>query len=240
MYAPLNLHVSHAGETSGTGSWHHPLGRRRRRYDQPTAIRRHQIHGTGEPHCCLHFIRLFHVRDPIQGAGRISGISRARDFRTDTAWSEWRGRASAACSRQLAVAACAFAQHTGHSCTRASSDRSTVPITQKHPVALVKNTHVIWSDVTRTVSLPLPAVAWLGPLSCPCGALAPRSKMWRTLHLRGSRCGPPGSQMHTLAQKYYGKTVSTQSKTRAIVHIGLLFLFRALLSSLLPWGFWAR
>jgi hypothetical protein len=59
-------------------------------------------------------------------------------------------------------------------------------------------------------------------------------------HLRGSRCGPPGSQMHTLAQKYYGKTVSTQSKTRAIVHIGLLFLFRALLSSLLPWGFWAR
>lgn len=63
---------------------------------------------------------------------------------------------------------------------RTGCTRSTVPITQKHPVTLVKNTHVIWSDVTRTVSLPLPAVAWLGPLACPCGALAPRSKMWRT------------------------------------------------------------
>jgi hypothetical protein len=86
----------------------------------------------------------------------------------------------------------------------------------------------------------------------PCSGLArpavvslrrPRSAVENVEDLapsRGSRCGPPGSQMHTLAQKYYGKTVSTQSKTRAIVHIGLLFLFRALLSSLLPWGFWAR
>ena len=72
---------------------------------------------------------------------------------------------------------------------RTGCTRSKVPITQKHPVALVKNTHVIWSDVTRTVSLPLPAVAWLGPLACPCGALAPRSKIWSTF--AGRAAGRP-------------------------------------------------
>ena len=100
---------------------------------------------------------------------------------------------------------------------RTGCTRSKVPITQKHPVALVKNTHVIWSDVTRTVSLPLPAVAWLGPLACPCGALAPRSNMWRTF--AGSRCGPPGSQMHVCGVSRVGPSrvrfVSDRVRARA-------------------------
>ncbi len=125
----------------------------------------------------------------------------ARDFRTDTAWSEWRRRASAACSRQLAVASFAFAQHSGHCCTRASSDglahrmhsfhgadHSEAPsgTREEHPRHLVGcHPHCV----------PAP----------PCSGLArpasvslrrPRSavEIWRGGPFRGSRCGPHGSQ----------------------------------------------
>ena len=195
MYAPLILHVSHAGETSGTGSWHHPFGRRRRRYDQPTAIRRHQIHGTGEPHCRVHFIRLFHVRDPIQGAGRLSGIciSRDRCHRLPHSYGmahsysavEWRDRASAACSRQLAVAPCASAQHSGHICPRASTDGLAPDALETSLPQSSTVFHVISSEVTRTVSLmcpcPLPAVSGLArPAGVSLRRLAQRSKICPT------------------------------------------------------------
>ena len=189
---------------------------------------------------------------------------------------------------------------------RTGCTRSKVPITQKHPVALVKNTHVIWSDVTRTVPLPLPAMAWLGPLACPCGALAPRSKYGEADLFAGRAVGRTdrkGSQMHVCGVSRVGPSrvrfVSDRVRARArgsrgpcevrgddnadrlpsrvgrirsgslsavaplpnsegqgAQNFGVIqfprnprplghsshraSFFRALLSSLLPWGFWAR
>lgn len=227
MYAPLNLHVSHAGETSGTGSWHHPLGRRRRRYDQPTAIRRHQIHGTGEPHCRLHFIRLFHVRDPIQGAGSLSGISRDRCERLAHRYRVVRMAqpcASAACSRQLAVASCAFAQHSGHSCTRASSDGLAHRMHSFHGADHSEAPSDTREEHPRHLAgchphcVPAP----------PCSGLArpagvslrrPRSAVENVADLRGSRCGPHGSQMHVCGVSRVGPSrvrfVSDRVRARA-------------------------
>jgi len=85
---------------------------------------------------------------------------------------------------------------------RTGCTRSTVPITQKHPVALVNNTHVIWSDVTRNVAPPCSGLARPAGVSLR----RPRSAVENVADLRGSRCGPPGSQMETTMRIGYRRS----------------------------------
>jgi len=148
----------------------------------------------------------------------------ARDLRTDTAWSEWRRRASAACSRQLAVASFALAQHSGHCCTRASSDglahrmhsfhgadHSEAPsgTREEHPRHLVGcHPHCVPAPPCRCLARP-----------AGVSLRRPRSAVENVADLRGSRCGPHGSQMHVCGVSRVGPSrvrfVSDRVRARA-------------------------
>ena len=121
----------------------------------------------------MHFIRLFHVRDPIQGAGSLSGISRDRCERLAHRYRVV--RMAQPCVRRLLETAgrspmcfCTAQWPYLPACLDRMHSRRVFHSLPQSSTSFRRRSHALCPLCVPAPSLQ--SVVWLGPLACPCGA----------------------------------------------------------------------